>query len=379
MSKVFDVIVVGIGGMGAAACWQLARRNQRVLGLERFDIPHTHGSSHGVTRIIRLAYYESPAYVPLLVRAFELWRSAGEAFDERLLHVTGSIDAGPEGGGVFEGSLASCIEHGLRHEVLTGREVNSRFPGYRLPDEHRALFQPDGGFVLSERAIVAHVVMAQALGATIRAREPVLDWSSLPGGGVRVRTGRDTYKAGRVIFTTGAWIGELVPDLAGIAVPERQVLGWFQPAHPRRFAPEHFAVLNLLVQEGRYYLLPIWGVPGLKIGLYHHFEEKGPAESLSREITPADEAVLRRCISRYFPDADGPTMALHTCMFTNTPDEHFIIDTLPGNADVIVASPCSGHGYKFASVIGEILADLATRGASNFDLEMFRLARFRGA
>lgn len=372
----YDVIVVGVGGMGSAACHHLARRGARVLGLERFDIPHAHGSSHGITRIIRLAYYEDPAYVPLLRRAFELWRALGEEVDERILVTTGSLDAGYEGSGVFEGSLASCLEHGLRHEVLTGTEVNRRFPGYRLPDAHRALFQPDGGFVLSERAIVAHVTLAQRHGADIRAREAVTGWSPLPGGGVRVTTTRGTYEAGRLVLSPGAWIGDFVPALTGIAVPERQVLGWFQPDDPGLFAPDRFPVLNLMVEEGRYYLLPVWGVPGLKIGLYHHRGETAHADAIRRDVDGEDEAILRRCIGRYFPRADGPTMALHACMFTNTPDEHFIIDALPGQEDVIVASPCSGHGYKFASVVGEILADLALSGRTGFDLSMFRLGRF---
>ncbi len=372
----YDVIVVGVGGMGAAACWQLARRGQRVLGLERFDIPHAHGSSHGVTRIIRLAYYESPHYVPLLRRAFELWGEASQTFGEPLLVTTGSFDAGPAGSEVFKGSLESCRIHGLAHEVMTGAEVNARHPGYRLPDDFAAVFQPDGGFVLSERAIVGHVTMAMAAGAEIHGREKVLEWSPIGGGGVRVVTTRGEYEAGRLVLSPGAWIGDLVPALAPIAVPERQVLGWFEPERPADFAPGAFPVLNLLVEEGRYYLLPVYGVPGLKIGLYHHLEERGHADDISREITAEDEAVLRRCISRYFPGANGPVMSLHACMFTNTPDEHFIIDTLPNHPEVVVASPCSGHGYKFASVVGEIIADLATSGSSRFDLTMFGLGRF---
>ncbi len=372
----YDVIVVGVGGMGAAACWQLARRNKRVLGLERFDIPHAQGSSHGVTRIIRLAYYEDPAYVPLLKRAFELWRDASEAAGEPLLITTGSLDVGPADSEVFQGSLESCRQHGLKHEILTGTQVNARHPGYRLPDDFAAVFQPDGGFVLSERAIVAHATMAMAAGAEIHAREQVLEWSPIAGGGVRVVTTRGAYEAQRLVLSPGAWIGDLLPALKPIAVPERQVLGWFQPAHPEHFMPDAFPVLNLLVPEGRYYLLPIYGVPGLKIGLYHHLQERGHPDTLSREVTDADETVLRRCIARHFPDADGPLMTLKSCMFTNTPDEHFIIDTLRDQPEVVVVSPCSGHGYKFASVIGEIVADLATTGASRFDLSMFGLARF---
>ena len=248
-----------------------------------------------------------------------------------------------------------------------------------MPDDFAAVFQPDGGFVLSERAIVAHATMAMAAGAEIHGREAVLEWSPIAGGGVRVTTTRGEYEAARLVLSPGAWIGDLVPALKQIAIPERQVLGWFQPADPARFMPSAFPVLNLLVEEGRYYLLPIHGVPGLKIGLYHHLGEHGPADTLSREITAEDEAVLRRCISRYFPDADGPVMSLHSCMFTNTPDEHFIIDTLPGQPEVVVASPCSGHGYKFASVVGEIIADLAVSGRSRFDLKMFRMDRFTPA
>ena len=204
----------------------------------------------------------------------------------------------------------------------------------------------------------------------------MLDWSPIAGGGVRVVTTRDTYEACRLVMSPGAWIGDLLPALKPVAVPERQVLGWFQPADPALFMPSAFPVLNLLVEEGRYYLLPIHGVPGLKIGLYHHLKESGHPDTLSREITAEDEAVLRRCLRHYFPQANGPVMSLHTCMFTNTPDEHFIIDTLATQPEVVVVSPCSGHGYKFASVIGEIAADLATTGDSRFDLTMFRLARF---
>jgi sarcosine oxidase len=376
LPQTYDVIVAGVGGMGAAACFQLARRGLRVLGLERHDIPNTRGSSHGETRIIRLAYSESPAYVPLLTRAFELWRELGEKIDERLLYTTGSIDSGPPGSGLFEGSLASCLEHGLRHATMSGAEVNRRYPGYRLPDDHLCLLQPDGGFVLPERSIVAHVTMAQWMGADIRAHEPVLGWERLPGGGVRVRTPRHEYEAGRLVLSPGAWIGDLVPALRSVAVPERQVLGWFQPRHPAWFGPDAFPVGNLDFDEGRYYLLPAWRVPGLKVGLYHHRGETGHPDQLSREVGVDDEAILRRCIARYFPDADGPVMALHACMFTNTPDEHFIIDTLPDMEEVLVVSACSGHGYKFVPVVGEIVANLVSTGRSRFDLSMFRLDRF---
>jgi sarcosine oxidase len=372
---VYDVIVVGIGGMGSAAAWQLARRGQRVLGLERFDIPHAHGSSHGVSRIIRLPYYEDPAYVPLLRRAFELWREAEAATGAELLVTTGSIDAGPEDDALFQGALASARQHGLPHEVLTGAQVNERFPGYRLPAALRAVYQPDGGLIASERAIVAHVGAAQSHGADIRARERVLDWSP-DGDGVTVTTDKGRYQAGRLVLTTGAWAGEMARPLAGLAVPERQVLAWLQPHRPAWFGPDRFPVFNLQVAEGRYYGLPIYEVPGFKFGRYHHRNETGAPDTVLREPDAIDEALLRDFAGRYFPDGCGPTMALRACMFTNTPDEHFILDHHPDHRQVVLASPCSGHGYKFCSVIGEILADLATGdGTTRHEIGFLRFGR----
>src|SRR4051794_38183559 len=187
----YDVIVAGVGAMGSATCWQLARRGKRVLGLERFDVPHAMGSSHGVNRIIRLAYYNHPAYVPLLRRAYELWRAAEYASGERLLFVTGGVDAGPESGAIVQGALASCREHDLAHQVLTAAELGARHPGYRLPGDFVAVFQADAGFIASERAIVAHAQLALAAGADIPAPQPLV------GGGVhRARTGGGPTRRG---------------------------------------------------------------------------------------------------------------------------------------------------------------------------------------
>ncbi len=372
----FDAIVVGIGGLGSAALWQLARRGQRVLGLERFDLGHTMGSSHGLNRIIRLAYFEHPSYVPLLRRAYELWRETEQLAKEQLLFVTGGLDAGHPDSRVVEGSLRACREHALPHEVLTASEIGRRFPGYRLPADYAAVYQPDAGFVASERAIMVHAALGIAAGAEIHARETVI--AIEPNGGhVVVVTDHSRYEAGQVIVSAGAWVSDLVPDLTHVAVPERQVLGWFQPRKPELFAPASFPVSNLLTDIGHFYQFPAWGLPGFKIGRYHHLEERGHADVLSRQATPADEEVLRQAIRAFFPEADGPTLRLGVCLFTNTPDEHFLIDRLPGHPEVVVASPCSGHGFKFASVIGEILADLVTAGSTRMDLSLFGYGRSR--
>lgn len=374
----YDTIVIGVGGMGSAALWQLARRGQRVLGLERFDLGHAMGSSHGQNRIIRLAYFEHPDYVPLLRRAYAVWRETERLAGEQLLFVTGGLDAGPGDGRIVAGSRAACRAHDLPHEELSAAEIRRRFPGYRLPDDYAAIYQPDGGFVASERAILAHAALAIAAGATIRARERVLAIEPASGH-VTVVTDRGRYEAGRVIVSAGAWISDLVPALRSKAVPERQVLGWFQPREPRLFAPDVFPVSNMETELGQFYQFPVWSVPGLKIGRYHHRHETGHANALSREPDAADEELLREAIRAYFPDADGPVLRLTTCLFTNTPDEHFVIDAMPDHPEIVIASPCSGHGFKFASVIGEILADLATTGTSLMDISLFRIDRFQAA
>jgi len=376
VAATYDAIVLGVGGMGSAAVYHLARRGKRVLGLEQFDVPHAMGSSHGVNRIIRLAYWEHPSYVPLLFRAYELWRELELAFREQLLVITGGLDLGPEASETFRNSLLSCQLHHLRHEVIDSVEIGRRFPGYRMPDGQFAVFQPDGGFVYSERAIVAHVWVAmEKHGAEVRARERVVGWEPR-GDGVEVRTDHGTYRAQRLIVTAGPWLAKALPRFAAVAVPERQVLAWFQPPRPELFQLGAFPVFNGEFPEGRYYGFPVAGIPGFKIGRYHHREERVDPETIDREPNAEDERVLRDVTARYFPDANGPTMTLKTCMFTNTPDEHFLIGSHPEEPSIVVAGGFSGHGYKFCSVIGEILADLVTEGETGHDLALFDPSRF---
>jgi sarcosine oxidase len=376
MAATYDVIVVGVGGMGSAAVYELAKRGLKVLGLERFDIPHDQGSSHGVNRIIRLAYYEHPSYVPLLRRAYELWGEIENRSNEQLLCRTGSIDTGAEDGPVFKGSLESCRIHDIPHEVMTAAETNARFPGYRLPGGHYTLYQPDGGFLLSERCIVNYVLAAMELGADVRAREQCRGWEPTASGGVRAATDRGQYEAGSLVITAGAWASQLVPQIAGLAVPERQVLAWLQPFEPSLFTPDRFPVFNAMFDEGRYYGFPVFGIPGFKIGRYHHLEEQTDPDNVVRDVTREDEEILRLATARYFPQANGNVLSLKTCLFTNSPDEHFILDNLVDHPQVAVAAGFSGHGFKFASVVGEIMADLATKQETAHDIGMFRLDRF---
>ena len=375
LSQEFDCIVIGVGGMGSSTLYNLAKRGRRVLGLEQFDIPHAEGSSHGVNRIIRLAYYEHPSYVPLLRRAYELWSEIESVTGEQLLYKTGSIDTAPSGHEVFEGSLESCLLHDIPHRVLNHAQINEEFPGYQLPPGHMGLLQGDGGFVLSERSIVAYANAAMSTGAEIHAREVVSGWEP-DQGGVRVFTDRGEYTAERLVITAGAWTSGMVPILDDLAVPERQVLAWLQPIDGSLYTPEVFPVFNAYFDEGRYYGFPVYGIPGFKVGRYHHLEEVIDPDFAIKTVNSEDEAVLRSAVERYFPKANGTTMTLKTCMFTNTPDEHFIVDMLPGTSQVVVAAGFSGHGFKFASVIGEILADLAINGETEHNIDLLKIDRF---
>ena len=375
LSQEFDCIVIGVGGMGSSTLYNLAKRGRRVLGLEQFDIPHAEGSSHGVNRIIRLAYYEHPSYVPLLRRAYELWSEIESVTGEQLLYKTGSIDTAPSGHEVFEGSLESCLLHDIPHRVLNHAQINEEFPGYQLPPGHMGLLQGDGGFVLSERSIVAYANAAMSTGAEIHAREVVSGWEP-DQGGVRVFTDRGEYTAERLVITAGAWTSGMVPILDDLAVPERQVLAWLQPIDGSLYTPDVFPVFNAYFDEGRYYGFPVYGIPGFKVGRYHHLEEVIDPDFAIKTVNSEDEAVLRSAVERYFPKANGTTMTLKTCMFTNTPDEHFIVDLLPANSQVAVAAGFSGHGFKFASVIGEILADLAINGETEHNIDLLKIDRF---
>lgn len=380
MSSRYDVIVAGVGGMGSATCWQLARRGQRVLGLERFDIGHAMGSSHGMTRIIRLAYFEGPQYVPLVRRAHELWRETGELAGTQLLHVTGSLDMSAAGeNDPVARSRASCIEHGLDHDILDRGQVQARFPAFRIPEGHVGLWQKDGGFVASERAIYTHVGLAQSRGADIRANEPMLSWKPTADGGVSVTTARGTYTAGKLVLTSGAWIGEAAQDLAPFVSAKKQCIGWFTVRKPELFRAPAFPVFILTVEEGNFYGFPLWEHPGFKVGGPHYGRVPVDPNEADRTPTPAQIASLQNFLGRYIPEAAGEPLTLKGCIYTVTPDEDFVIDHLPGFPQVVLASACSGHGFKFASAIGEVLADLATTGTSRFDLSPFRLGRFAAA
>jgi len=369
----YDVIVLGAGGMGGAALYHLARRGARVLGIEQFTIPHDRGSSHGVSRIIRLAYWEHPHYVPLVRRAYDLWRDLERTSGQSLLTVTGSIDGGRPESRPIEGALAACRAHGLEHERLDAAALTKRFPGYRLPADHVAVFQPDGGFLHAERCVVAHVDAARTLGATVHTGEQVTAWTA-SGGGVRVTTTSAVHEADRLLIAAGAWLPRLVPALARSIAVERQVVMWTRPLRPELFTADRFPVFYIETPHGAFYGFPEDPSRGFKIGKYHHRRQVVDPDIVDRTCSPEDEATLREGISHYFPDANGPTAAASVCLFTNTPDEHFVIDRVADHPGVVVAGGFSGHGFKFCSVVGEMVADLVLDPSSR-RLALFAIDR----
>ncbi|KAK9845939.1 hypothetical protein WJX81_006509 [Elliptochloris bilobata] len=364
--------------MGSAALYHMSKRGLKVLGLEQFSVAHDKGSSHGLSRIIRLAYHEDASYVPLLRRAFALWRELEAETDQELLTMTGCINTSlPTKDSVFDNCRLSAEEHGLQHEVLTPEQVSKRFPGYRLPPGFKALYQREGGILAPERCVAAHAAAAAARGAVIRERQAATAWRvDEASGNVLVTTERGTYRGRRLVATAGAWIPRLVPQLQALCKVERQVVAWFGDAHPA-FSAEAFPVFVLHDEElGYYYGFPTHGNPGLKIGKFNHLQEEVDPDRQSREITPRDEEVMRAAVAKFFPQANGEMRHACVCVFTNTPDSHFIIDKHPEHPQVVVCSACSGHGFKFASVIGECLADLAQSGTTEHDISLHRLSRF---
>jgi sarcosine oxidase len=376
MGERYDVIVIGVGGMGSAACYHLARRGVRVLGLEQFNIPHDRGSSHGHSRMIRTAYYEHPDYVPLLQRAWGLWKQLEDESLVKVLHQTGGLYLGPPNGELVAGSLASSRTHNLAHDLLTRDEVRSQFPQFRVPEDWIGLLEHQAGYLLPELAISAHVHLAMRHGADVRGDEPVMRWETSTAGAT-VTTSKGTYEAGEIVFCGGAWSDKLVRDLGVPLVVTRQVLGWVQPRRRDLFL---FGVLPVwAIDNGDgtiYYGFPL--IPesaGLKLA-HHGRGSRVDPDTIEREPQPGDEETFRPALKKYLPDADGPVVSMRICMYTNSPDGHFILDRHPRHSHVTIACGFSGHGFKFCSVIGEALADLAAKGMTELPIAFLGLERF---
>jgi sarcosine oxidase len=379
MKKNYDAIVIGVGSMGAATCYQLAQRGVRVLGIEQFSIPHDLGSASGLTRAIRLAYCEHSNYVTLLKRGFELWGQLEQETRENVLTVTGGLYLGREDCELVTGSLQAALEHGLPHEMLTHAEIARRFPQFRLPDEFVGFYEPGAGFLKPDRAIASYAEAAKRAGANLHVDEKVIRWGSTRSG-VEVETDQDTYSADKLILTAGPWSGRLLSELGVDLRVTRQTALWVLPEKPEGFGLGKFPVWALESSakepQGPRYGFPMApGLPGLKMAWHHQGRPTDP-DNVDRTESAQDIDELLPFLQQVLPESHGEVVSLSTCLYTNSPDGHFIVDRHPTHENVFLACGFSGHGFKFAGVIGETLADLATDGHTKNPVTFLGLRRF---
>ena len=376
MSPSYNAIVIGLGAMGRATLFHLAHRGWRVLGLEQYASAHKLGSSHGDSRIIREMYFEHPLYVPLVQRAYELWKDLEERSDTTLMTITGGLMIGPPDGSVVIGTLRSAAEHGLPQEVLNASQTRARFPAFQLADELVAVLDPRAGYLDPEACNAAHLELALKAGAEARFDAPVLEWRA-DGEGVRVKTAADTYLADRLVIAAGGWTRGLLRDIDLPLTVERQAVFWLEPhVDAELYERARFPIYAHEYKPGGI----CYGFPrlprGVKASVMHDGETSGDPAAIRRTIDDRDVISLRAALKPVLPALSAaPIRDSDTCLFTNTPDHDFIVDFHPLHPQVLISSPCSGHGFKFASAIGELQAELLIDGSTRFDLSPFRIDR----
>ncbi len=372
----YDVIILGAGGMGSAAAYEIARRGRRVLALEQFTIGHDRGSSHGSTRIIRKAYFEHPDYVPLLERAYEHWYALEQACGRRLLTECGVLSIGLPESSIVAGVERSAAEHGLPLERFSNVELGKCYPQFRTPEDNVAVLEREAGYLAVEDCVLAHTAEARRLGATIHEQEEVVGWRA-DDQHVEVITRSSRYAAERLVVTAGAWATRLLDQIGVPFTVMRQVPMWFGTPRPQEFCRDRFPCYIAETPYGAFYGFPMIDPAGLKVAQHYGAPELGDPSAVDWSPQADDELPLRRFLADYLPTVNGAANRSSVCMYTLTPDRHFVIDLDPRHRNVAVAAGFSGHGFKFASVVGEILADLCEDGWTGHPIEMFRATRFQ--
>ena len=378
----YDAIIVGLGGMGSAAAYQLSKRGANVLGLEQFGPAHDLGSSHGDSRVIRQAYFEHPDYVPLLLSAYRLWRELEAESGEELLTETGGLMMGPPDSEVVKGSLASAKLHGLDYQLLSEVEIATQYPAFSPPPDTVGLLEPRAGFLRPEKCVCAHLKQAKFYGADLHFNTPALHWLATSNG-VEVRTERQTYHANHLVITAGPWATQVASQFKLPLTVERQVQYWFDvPNDIELFAPDRFPVYILDMGKGTF----LYGFPaidgrggGVKVAFYRELVSvTTTAGTVEREVKSDEIERMFSAASTLLPGLSPRCLRAKTCLYTMTPDQHFVIDRGLVHPQVTIAAGFSGHGFKFASVVGEILADLATEGKTEHPISLFSATRFAG-
>ncbi len=376
---VLDCIVLGTGGVGSAALNHLARLGARAVGIDRFPPGHDRGSSHGETRIIRLAYFEHPDYVPLLRRSYELWGELEERCGRKLYHQTGLLEVGPPGGAVVPGVLESARRHSLDVEPLDRREAERRFPGFRIPEGMAAVFERRAGYLRVEDCVRAHAEEAVRFGAKLAAGETGLRWR-VEGSGERssvaVETDRGTYRAARLIIAAGAWAGGLLQDLGIRLEVRRKPLLWFRTATAQYREADGGPGFFFETPAGLFYGFPEVGGGEIKVAEHTGGESVADPLAVDRSLRPADLRPVAEFLRRHMPGVSAGECLRHAvCLYTMSRDEHFIVDRHPAHPQVAFAAGLSGHGFKFTSVLGEILARLAVDGGTELPIGFLSCTR----
>ncbi|MBA62222.1 MAG: N-methyl-L-tryptophan oxidase [Planctomycetaceae bacterium] len=366
----YDYLVLGLGGAGSAALYHLARRGLNVGGLDRFPIAHDRGSSHGHTRLIRESYFEHPSYVPLVQRAFELWEQLSVDHGRDVYYQTGIIEAGPDDGELVAGVLASAAKHGLDVEQFTSQQAAQRWPQFAFAPEHSVVYEQRAGFLLVEQCVSAHVELAQWAGAETFCNQTIKSIESATDV-VRVMTEQGEFTADRVIVTLGSWVGDLIPELSEQLTVLRKPLHWFRADESLYSRKSGCPSFLFETESGHYYGFPASDWRGLKVARHTGGDVVDNPLTVNRELDREERDDVQRFLKKHLPGVTDASTDHTVCMYTMSPDGHFIIDRCEDDPRIVYAAGLSGHGFKFTAALGEVLADLVTGSKSSYDLSFF--------
>ena len=374
MNLTFDIAIIGAGAIGSAAVYHLAKTGRKILVLDQYAPPHRFGSSHGESRIIREAYFESPIYVPLVQQAYKLWDELEKESGKKLFLKTGGLMLGDKKRRVFQGASKSAIQHNVPHEYLDSAAIKKRFPAFNPSEDTVALFEQNAGILFPEECITTQLQLAKRIGVSFHFGETVAFIQS-KNDEVEIITDKARYKSNKVIVSAGAWMDELFPELHLPLSVKRQVLFWFKcrGRTAENFSPGNFPVYIWEHEENKiFYGFPDLG-HGIKIAI-HHGGQLTTANMVDRNVSSQEINEVAALLNRFF-NVEATFDRSSVCMYTNTPDENFIIDYHPSNQNIILVSACSGHGFKFSSAIGKILCDMIVEKPLSFDISVFNLQR----
>ncbi|MEX0728638.1 MAG: N-methyl-L-tryptophan oxidase [Planctomycetaceae bacterium] len=374
MSSTFDAIVIGCGGFGSSALYHLASRGVKVLGIDRFQPPHDKGSSHGETRMIRKAYHEHIDYVPLIKNAYVLWRELEERTSQKLYFETGLFFAAPPDSSTITGAKLAARQHDLKHEVVPREDFGRRFPGFKLPEGFEAFLEHEAGYLMVDECQRAHLDSARSLGAELHADETVTDWKS-EGTGVVVETNRGRYAAERLVITAGPWAAQVLSSLNIPLKVARKPLFWFPIRNENSPLRTLGACYFYDMPWGEFYGFHCRDGRTLKMADHAGGDDVADPLTVDRNVTPRDYEGLAKFLAVAMPDVSPVPVKSSVCLYTRTPDSHFVVDRHPEYPQVVLGCGFSGHGFKFTSVIGEALMQLALDGRTEQPVGFLSLSR----